>query len=705
MPARYIRRRELANLSRFPEGYEVRHQLLGSQMCNFFVLTPPDQVAVQRENGSWYRRSRVEEQDGPAPYSVLWYQTYLMEHGMPQWFMQPEHTHLLQDDTEAQMLGRTNEPYNSPPPADYLQVRYPSKPELPTPDIYGTGQVYAYEMSEEEQLKVARRFPATNAVPATFEAADTDEESPHYRIHVLPSGHIFVQHPQEAGDDDLVMGREAMPWQTASSADVTSSYVLEGSQQQESTVPSFAHAATRLAHVRLQENEGGIVNPSEIPQGPGQWEWLTEEDDYHAQALGFRDQVDVTQAREAGLLAQGISSNDAPAVVWKSDPRYFNPPTPPEGPGRWEYFTPSARTLAWLNYGGREGFDFADILRPSATDIWRLRQNYQWRIQEGENIDDYTAGGDGDRIDLVWIPGAQRRSPDIDSLLGIFEGDDLAESSPSESSISNVGDSEREDLTGPNIGEIDPISGETHEPYNRGENDQTGTHGKAQYQTRILPEGEEDAKKITVDRSRCYVNVKEPWKAWLAGKKGQWIRYHGFGDLGWDNKKEVEKLNKWRDQTFNRHEWPLKRGPRTDYTEEEQKWLFEYVKAASGNRIGREKLEPILTNFNAEFASRPGRTDRSLGGLDSEIERLKTMWKELGEYRPSGRKRGENLKQRRDAMREAKAAASEHSHRLRPTAANDEDSEEELPPRKKAKIDASKVRKHEGEKDVPGSPE
>ncbi|KAK5131452.1 hypothetical protein LTR08_000916 [Meristemomyces frigidus] len=467
LPLRYDRRGELAELSRQAEGQPFQIQLLGGQVRNVLLITPPNHVAEERDDGSWVRRIRDEEQDGTSRYSSQWYIRYLRQHGLPNWFLQPEHVAMLEDDAE-----------------------------------------------------------------------------------------------------DMAM-------------------------------------------VEL--------------------------------------------------------SNEVVAVEHSSDERSVNPDTQPEGEGRWEYLTDVTRELAWLNFGGQEGFGFGDVAEPSAHDIWRLRQRYRARIAGGEAVEDFTAGNDGNRIDVVWIPA--RPAP------------------PAEDDVPAT------PTAGGQSGEVDARAAEVHEPFNRGENDQTAPSARARYETRLLPVGSTAAKKVTVDRGFCRVGEKELWKTAICKGDGEWVPYPKLANLDWNNKKQIAKLNAWRDRAYANAGWTKRFERRIDYNEDERKWVFERVRKAGGSKLGAGGKKALLVDFNAKL-TKQGRPERFEAGLTGVVSRLGQMLRKYGTYQAPRGKRGANLTAKHQAVRDAKRKARQSG------AAGVEGSEEEAPrPEKKAKKSEQSVEAESSEED------
>lgn len=615
MRLRYQSRRDLAEFARFPEGYEFVHDVAGGPRHAVILLTPPDQVAVRRADGTWYRRRRSVVDDGPQPYTMEWYLHYLRVNDLPSWFMRPEHTACLWSSEEAHWLGLRNEStINTQPPSNYLELRYPAAPQQPTANLNGDGLAYGCDIQgddtqHDDQERLARHFPA--AVASVMDGG--------YRIFVLPSGHLHIRytHGRASGGlegNEQLIDASQLQWLTSN---LYTSYVLEGD---DNTASAAGNPGTpsRSALENNARAAGGFVDIDQLPHGLGEFEWLDDNvDQLRARALGYDSPVDVVMARENGALTVGIPARDRPQVVYLPDRRYFNPREQPAGAGRWEYFTTGeggSRDLAIADFGGQD--DVGGNPEPSAADIWALRQRNYRRIANGDLDEDFT-----DTIDLVWIPGFNPTMPVI------------ALPSPNDDQ-SPLSDSETVPTVDSDV--IDPKSGLRHDPLNRGENDQTGTYGARRYQSRLI-----NGSQYTVDRSRAHAGDVQPHKGWIVKADGTWAQWRNYGTLDWNNKIRVEKLNKWREQTYKRHDWDKKREiNRPNYTEEEKDYLFDKIKAATrpGEQAKRPdgKIAALVKEFNRRFNA-----DRDPTGITGVLDRLRHEYDDYGGHRKPKRRPGQ----------------------------------------------------------------
>ncbi|KAK5128881.1 hypothetical protein LTR85_000214 [Meristemomyces frigidus] len=599
---RFELRRDLAALARFPEGFHFVNRLDNGFQRPVLLLTPPNQVAVQHEDGTWSRQPR-QTSDGPSPVTQELYQEYLDGNNLPNWFLSPEHVASFDDEAEAIRLGTTNVSPRQPPPPHYLNFRYPVEPQYPLPDAFGDGKPYAYCLSGEEKLKVARLFPATNITTLD------------YRIYILPTGRIVFRQQPTAATNEMRQG--TMVWQEATAFAGLAAYRIESAN-----TPLVVGPATESPPRRSNEQteamedgvrqDGGLPALGQRPQGLGHWEWLQAGvDDVRARALGFANPEAVELARQEGLLSRGMGPNAGPITVWYPDQNFFNPLVQPGGPGHWAYhtahFDDSDRAHAILNFGNQAAFGFGGNHAPAAREIWQLRQQNQARIRAGELDSDPT-----EPINLVWIPG--ELDPDIVlDAFGTPESHGSEEAGPRE---------------GHHIDDVDPNCGERHEPYNRGEHDQTGD-GTAQYHTRLIN----------------------------GRRNGNWQQYPEMGKMNWLIKEAIDKLNRWKEAACKRNEWPGKRlQSRLTYSDAERAWIFERVKSAGGGNptCGIPRL---TADFNNQF---PGSL-RTEGGLSSEVQRQRREYHSNAGQMKQRQRRGANLTERHAAARKAKAEKSRKS--------------------------------------------
>ncbi|KAK4545362.1 hypothetical protein LTR36_003542 [Oleoguttula mirabilis] len=635
---RFTHRRDLAALARFPEGYNFTNTVDDGTQVPVVLLTPPDQVAIQHEDGTWSRQPH-QASDGPSVFTPQLYQTYLHDSNLPDWFLSAEHVACLTDDTEAFGLGTTNVSPRQLPPPSYLDFRYPAEPQYPVPDVFGDGNAYAYCFSNDEKLKVARRFPAITVTPPT---------PPTYRIYILPSGQIVFR-DEEPSPRTNALATGLMVWQEAADFEGLAAYRVEPR-----TTPLTARAANDSTPQRstkqteLMEGDaaqdGGLPALGQRPQGLDHWEWLQIGiDDVRAHGMGFDRQEDVELARQEGLLTHGMGPNAGPITVWYPDQDFFNPLVQPRGSGHWAYLTihgdNSDRGHANLNFGDQVAHGFAGIHAPAAREIWRLRQDNQARVQAGELGSDSTTS-----INLVWIPGEL----DDDEVLDAFG---TPEPSDTDAGL----------LRGHHINDVDPNSGESHEPVSRGEHNQTGD-GSAQYHTRLI-----NGKKFTIDRSLLRLNVIQKPKTWIAKKDGKWHQYGDMANLSWLSSAAITKVNNWKEQALKRNGWPAKRvQSRQNYSDAERAWIFERVKAASGGApvCG---LPRLTADINAQF---PGNL-RSENGIQREVNRQRKDYTTNAGQMKQRQRRGANLTEMHAERRKAKAKKV-----MEPSSADEEEEEE-----------------------------
>ncbi|KAK3703308.1 hypothetical protein LTR37_014520 [Vermiconidia calcicola] len=617
MGRRYVRRLDSANLARYPEGYVFINTLANGEEYPVILLTPPDLVAVQRADGTWYRRTRGERAtDAPEPYTLEHYMNYLEANHLPPWFLRPEHTRILNLPAESQRLGLTdNLPTPTPfPPSDYLVGRYPTEPEYLRPNLRGEGVTYAYDATMWELRRLARRFPA--ALEAALRG--------NYRIYVTPAGHIFIRENTELLPNELLLNPGEGRWDRETQKNMRSSYERENppaTYQMELASPATAASseivtANRPAEIAAATANGGYPDIGQLPHGRGRFEWLNEEVDQQlARALNYANPIEVVVAEESGAF-DNVPLNNRPRVVFYPNRQYFNLTHQPRGDGQWRYFTTrgdgSAQTLAHMNHGGQHP-ETLDIPRPTASQLFQLRRRMQARLARGEIDRDTTMDSE-----IVWVPAGDM--PDDTSDAG-------AESEHEPTPVDPV-DDQNSDI-------IDSDSRLRHSPLNRGENDQTGTPGARNYQTRQIGD-----KKYTLDRSRSHVGPAEPHKSWVVTKNGEWFQYKKYHLIDWTNKDSVEKLNKWREQACKRGEWPKKRkDDRDTYTDEQKEYLFVLIKANSG---GRPKLSmaKLTRRFNQQFSNQRGEM-----GITGIYDRLRGQWRANNGERSERRPRGQNKKE------------------------------------------------------------
>ena len=567
---RFTFRRALANLSRFPEGYEIQFQIPGGHRA-ITILTPPDLVAVQRQDGTWFRRVRNVTEDGPPPYTEEWYQEYLRTYDLPHYFLRPEHLQMLQGNAEAENLGMNNSlPLLAQPIQTHMAQRYPRPVQYLLPDADVATQATPVDLSRSQQERLGFRFPGTTVNATMFNS---------YRVYVLPSGHITLRYHRTPG----TAGNVAVNQDQLRAVDETASTYLASYRIQGGRMGLTAGSTCNRTQERSDaEQDGGLVDWNEQPNGVGTWRWLNRDVDPEiAIQYGLNTPEDVMRARQNGVLTN-VPYNHRPLTVWYPDTRFVNPQVQPEGQGRWEYTTTPSQDLAWTNHGLQE--NFPNEPHPTAAQIWDLRRRQRDEIARGDRDEDTTAD-----IDLVWVP-------------------EVPDNTPGRSQTP---------LIDPDV--TDAKSGLNHQPKNRNENDQTGVPGERKYQT-IKIQG----KVYTVDRSRAHANVIQKWKSYALTKKGVWYQWRQYRNINWADPNSVEKLNKWREQALKRAGFPDKREEtREPYTEDQLDWLFEYVKRANGERPNIT-MDELARRFNAQF---PNQNRRTLG-IQSVYDRLRGEWRD-----------------------------------------------------------------------------
>ena len=541
------------------------------------LLTPPDQVAVERANGSWYRRPRVQG-DAPAPYTLSWYHHYLRRHDLPSFFLTQAHVTMLADPAESQLLELSDNlpPLAEPPAAGYLQRRFTQPVQHLQPGAFGADETYTAVLDASLIARMVRRFPAVLANSTTFDD---------YRVYVLPCGHIEIRYGREhATGTEREVEQAELPWLPETNGSYLASYIIENERD---FAPPAPTVRDRTQDRQVVEHDGGLVDLDERPAGIGILEWFDAAvDAVRARNLGLDSPDDVLRARTNGTLTN-VPVNQRPWTVWWPERRYLNPAEHPQGSGRWEYYTTESERLAWTNLGGQEAFP--ENPRPTAIDIYTRRL-----VNRALNRAD-----DTDEIDIVWVPAvptAPTRPPPT-------RPPPRTSSSPSTTAGNN-------DI-------VDADSGLTHQPKNRGETDQTGIPHQRKLQTIKI-----NGKLFTVDRSRAHANDIQEWKSWSI-KSGKFYQWPKYANLDWTKPNEVEKMNKWREQSLTRLGFPAKRKePRADYSQEERDWVFEFVKRANGQRPPDVTMAELTRRFNARFGG-----SRLELGVQSLYDRLREEYR------------------------------------------------------------------------------
>lgn len=640
-------RRDLAELSRRPEGFHFRFRASDGRIYGAPLLTPPDMEAVQRADGSWFRTRRYIDRHNPIPYSEQWYAEYLHHFGLPTYFLRAGHLAMMYDDAEPNKLHMFNAPspqYATIPPRGYLDLRFHATPCWPRQDPKAT---YRLELQTEGgRASLAHHHPALSIT-----------EFP-YRTYVRPSGHIQLRSMVEDKDWKLLVhAEEEVQWDEFEHGHrVISSYHREITGLHPASQPS----TPREAHIQAAIDNHAIINPMEDMPGQGSMIFLSDHDYHNAfsggyvDAQGLPDPHTVNAARMRGDLAVGTGLNAGPITVWIPDPALRNPAVDPVGPGAWRFLTSdgvtSNRGFAAINFGGSHGLP----THPTASQIRRLGQLF---VADGrQNL--------ADMIDIVWVAGEEDDEPGVDPVLDATVETEEDEVSPSRTRArrSSGAAASAANLSSPSVARraastadgVDPNQDPTNGSAG-GEHDQTGG-GSAVYCTAF-----NRGRYVTIDRSRAWVGDKEPHKFWCYGARG-WKKWPRWQEMDWEDKKKVSDLNKHREQTHQRANiWERKRTePREDYSQQELEYVMGLVSAAGGERP-EEPLAVIAAEFNRRFSAHRRRNDT---GIQSLVDRLRKEYQEFGGLRPRkgrGWKQQEASKELRGAVKSLKGQQGKES--------------------------------------------
>lgn len=632
----------MAELAHRPEGYIFSWVDQLGRNHTAPLITPPDRVAVQRQDGTWHRITRSVARDEPVPYSQVWYAQYLRHYNLPAYFMRRGHLDMLYDDYEANVLGMQNAPsphYAVIPPHDYLLHQYPAVPLWPSSDQSGVYQIR--DIPSDSRAILSRYSPALSVTGFRYD------------VYVWPSGNIQVRSTIESEYQDCPVRDANDPDRAWISWDedgrVPSSYHRDLPRLQ----PGSDDLSTDARRTLIQEraDEHCLINPMEDVPGDGRLEFLHDSDQQRAVAMGFVDEngeadaQQVTLARRRGELAVGTGHNAGPVVIFRPNPDLRNPRDDPQGPGRWEFLTSdgptSNRGLAAINLGGSNGL-------PTYPNARQIRLLGQMLVADGRV--DLTA-----MIDIVWVAGEEDNEPGVDPVLDAPPAPEEEQNVVPSHPVSAIRDPPRTNSVSspapiPAAGQSAPpndVSGQPaipHEPTNgnpSGPHDQTGQWAK--YET-----GNSRGQRITIDRSRAWVGYPEPHKLWTFGSRG-WKRWLHADTMDWSDKKKVGNLNKHREQANQRAHWnPLRKQARTDYTFEENTFVMDMVKQANGERP-KMPIGDIAREFNSRFGARCTRNDTALQSL---IDRLRKEFQEHGGLKKR-QPRGHLQKIRSDMLRNA----------------------------------------------------
>ncbi|KAM0713534.1 hypothetical protein Q7P37_010496 [Cladosporium fusiforme] len=561
-------------------------------------------VAVCDKDGMWSRRKRDVGEDGPSPHSHAFYQDYLQRYNLPHWFLRGGHLAMLDDTAEAIMLGLKVPEERRRKTLRHLDAQMPVNPARPLP----RAGIYQIVPRRLEREYLGRRFPAI--------LADIPRNT-----YVIPSGHvIFLScRPVDKKEDFPVVAWNEIEWEAEDVSSLFASYKIESGVE-----PAVVgDNERRIIRQRLRDAhvaDGGIVNPTQIPAGLGEWDWLDRSDRDVAHANNYTSHEDITLARGAGALSLNFERVDTPSVVFYPDAEYLNPEQQPDGPGRWAFLTSndddSDESFAALNLGGVHGLPNY----PTASQIFRLRQQY--RAQP--NREDLTSP-----FRLVWIPGDDALDDEgADPVLSDLESETAVDEPALD--LQERDDPEQDEYGEPQHGVLGPgIHSSDFDPTNGdpgGKRDQTAKLCKPRYYTcRVTPR----SRIVTLDRARPEVGKFEDHKTWAYTRRG-WQQYTHHAEIDWNDRKQLASLARWRDQLNRRSGWPnLRERVREAYAPDERRWMEELVRNAL-DAGGTYDVVKSHQAFNAEFGGRGERTEmaissallrikRELAGVDGQV--------------------------------------------------------------------------------------
>ncbi|SMQ47912.1 unnamed protein product [Zymoseptoria tritici ST99CH_3D7] len=593
------RRIVLAQYQRFPEGYEFEHHLVGEQKARTVILlSPPDLVAIRDEDGIWARHTRQEEEHGPPPYSADFYSMYLYDSGLPSWFLTKDHRDMSVTNREQVQLGIQHTPH-----PQYLEVRYPTTPMRPIAN--GAPNAFKLNMSEEDQLKLARNFPVTNLLKSG------------YLVDVVSDGYVVIDLPPALSAQ---LKADDVTW---ISSDFKSSYIIEepANPRHIQLTRSDPQRRQELIEAAERDEHGMRVNPNVTPEGDGYWDWLQAEvDSERAKVLDIFDPAEMAAARLRGFYRKGMSRTESPAVIWRLHNEaevhnqaevhegppiqnlwHWNPSQQPPGQGVWKFAEEAAREKAAQLFGNAEEFNMAGNPFPDAATIFTLRLQFQFQINKGRipSESDPTQS-----ITLVWEVAAQADYP---------PGADVIKTRAESPSADDA--SLADELPPPDHDYgYDERSMLRHDPMNGGKpgspNDQRGLIGEAHYMTANI-----HGTIITLDRSPAQQH-KPHQSHKLRVFDTRWNPYQPAGDeFDWSDAASIVKLNKWRNQIMNRRQWPKLREMHKTCTTEQRTWLLENAMLDPG--AAPHLFKDIADQFNERFGllGREARDARTINNV------------------------------------------------------------------------------------------
>ncbi|CZT23721.1 uncharacterized protein RCC_09435 [Ramularia collo-cygni] len=659
-----------AQLKHYPEGFQFAASHPGSTAWNVVLLSPPRLVAVRGHDGVWYRRERSEAVDGPAPYGVEWYRRYQQKSRLPAWLF--SQAFFCKEVGKGDSLPGGIDPY-------YLQTSYPEPPQFPRLKRGTTeGSIC---LGPTEQLRLTRHFPSTAALEHPREVvvrfhgyitipdetlhplpglADdevewvTVEDDPVANnasyIILLPERAPDVLPPPAARQDisgskqthsDSKTSSQASKKRSSSTVHQHTAKRILSNSRSKMSAPTFPLTALPRADsvvgVKRPRSESSESVKQEDSSDDGQAQQGVPEDEHISveeahNFLSLEPLADaLKQTVEAGIPSAGVKREEIKLdqEAFREMPHLHAPATK----GTWYFSNPDIAQAAVDCFADQIGFDTEGIEHPTAAHIFRIRESTQYYLNIG--------------LLQQHLPGNwDYHDPTLDIDLS-FVGDE--EDDGVEAAASWIINTDELPPKACDFG-TDQYSNIKHAPWNNGTNDQRGLFGQTNYSTRKI-----NGEIITLDRAVAIPNKEfQCHKSWI--HRGRWQMY--APDIDWNDKKSLDSLNKWRNQTLERDGWPLLRQKvRKIYDAEQRTWLFKHIALSDGN-TPREGYTELARKFNEHFEL-TGEDVRGRAGIATLCKRLCQEFKENdGKEKPVALQRG-NKKRARVTAGEGEESESE----------------------------------------------
>lgn len=344
----------------------------------------------------------------------------------------------------------------------------------------------------------------------------------------------------------------------------------------------------------------------------------------------------------ADALKQIVDKGIPSAVVERAED---NKETPhlyqPTAKGTWSFNNPEISQAAVDCFANHIGFNTERVEHPTAAQIFHIRASTQYYLNTG-------------RLQPLMLAEWGYKDPTLEIELSYVGDEEDENAAPAAVWISN-----KAELPPPSFDfGVDQLSQHPHAPTNLGANDQRGLHGEAKYFTK-----DSHGTVVTVDRSIAVIGKPfQRHKAWI--HIGRWEEYGS--NIDWNDRKSIERLNKWRNQTMERDGWPLLRTKeRKVYSDEQRTWLFKHICIANGGAPGGGYAE-LTRSFNKHFGL-VGDAARARAGISEVCKRLMKEYEQFGgKQKPADPKR---------AAKKAKVAVKGAVNVIEPS--KEEDSGEE----------------------------